>query len=161
MGIQVFEMRRDGTDGSIGVLQADGEAVPDVQGVTAGRVVQLRRPRSDRQVRSKNRRLYIRPPLEVGDSLVEPGGFRYRLVAEFMGEPKSRLTKWIYETRRKGEAPRVLIWHFNCADCGRLWSTMRVASAKPTAKKCLECKQVNGPRIKTRSKIRTTQRTGD
>lgn len=104
------------------------------------RVIKLRSRRSTRKKGGSNTRLYIQPPLEVGDVLQERDGFAYTLVGEHGGKPVNPLAVRMYNTARKDQIPRVLIWEFSCACCGRPWRVKRGASFRPTAKRCFECK---------------------
>lgn len=106
------------------------------------RVIRLRGRRGGKKRELKHRRLYIQPPLEMGDVLLERDGFQYTLVGEHGGRPVNPLAVRMYNTTRKDEIPRVLIWEFSCACCGKAWRTKRGASYRPTARRCFECKEI-------------------
>ncbi len=107
------------------------------------RVIHLRERRSDAGQKRKSgrrvdatkrgKRLYINPPLEVGDMIVTTRGFKYQLLSEFNGIAKLPVV------RNKGVTPRVLVWGFCCVICGQQAQTRKVASEKPVAKECSAC----------------------
>jgi hypothetical protein len=104
------------------------------------RTIKLRSRRSDRRVGGKSTRLYIQPPLEVGDQIQDRDGFVYRLIGEYAGKPTRPMLAQLYESTRKDYLPRVLIWEYDCVACGARWQIRRGASYRPTARTCKACK---------------------
>ena len=107
------------------------------------RVIHLRQRRSDAgrkrksgsrvDAANRSKRLYIYPPLEIGDMILTTRGFKYQVLSEFPGVAKLPVV------RNKGVTPRVLVWGFCCVACGQQAQTRKVASEKPVAKECPAC----------------------
>ena len=120
------------------------------------RVIHLRERRSDAgqkrttgrriDATKRSKRLYINPPLELGDMIVTTHGFEYQVLSEFNGVAKLPVV------RNKGVTPRVLVWGFCCVACGQQAQTRKVASEKPVAKECSAC--LNAKRL---AQVRTSR----
>lgn len=106
------------------------------------RVMKLRRTARDNGGRVKRHRLIVRAggePLEVGDVVEHPDGFRHTLRGRQVGVPACEITRRLYATSRAEERPVVFLWEYECAQCGRMAITKRAASWRPTRRRCYHC----------------------